>query len=92
MRTTIARTPFFFKHGALAKKGVRAIVVLMHQGDTVDLGQVNDCLNPIGPLADIIGRSSNEVDLYLTGHTPPGLQLRDRRQARHERIVVRPVS
>jgi 5'-nucleotidase len=53
----------------LKKKGVKAIVVLMHQGDTVDLGQVNDCLNPVGPLADIIGRSSNEVDLYLTGHT-----------------------
>ena len=30
----------------LKKKGVRAIVVLMHQGDTVDLGQVNDCSNP----------------------------------------------
>jgi 5'-nucleotidase len=53
----------------LKKKGVRAIVVLMHQGDTVDLGQVNDCINPVGPLADIIGRSSTEVDLYLTGHT-----------------------
>ncbi len=53
----------------LKKKGVKAIVVLMHQGDTVDLGQVNDCLNPIGPLADIINRSSKEVDLYLTGHT-----------------------
>lgn len=53
----------------LKQKGVRAIVVLMHQGDTVGLGQVNDCINPVGPLADIIGRSSNEVDLYLTGHT-----------------------
>jgi 5'-nucleotidase len=53
----------------LKKKGVRAIVVLMHQGDTVDLGQVNDCINPVGPLSDIIGRSSKEVDLYLTGHT-----------------------
>jgi 5'-nucleotidase len=53
----------------LKRKGVKAIVVLMHQGDTVDLGQVNDCLNPVGPLADIIGRSSKEVDLYLTGHT-----------------------
>ena len=53
----------------LKKKGVRAIVVLMHQGDTVALGQVNDCLNPVGPLADLIGRSSKEVDLYLTGHT-----------------------
>jgi 5'-nucleotidase len=53
----------------LKKKGVRAIVVLMHQGDTVDLGQVNDCINPVGPLADIVGRSSKEVDLYLTGHT-----------------------
>jgi 5'-nucleotidase len=53
----------------LKKKGVRAIVVLMHQGDTVDLGQVNDCINPVGPLPDIIGRSSKEVDLYLTGHT-----------------------
>jgi 5'-nucleotidase len=53
----------------LKKKGVRAIVVLMHQGDTVDLGQVNDCTNPVGPLDDIIGRSSKEVDLYLTGHT-----------------------
>ena len=48
---------------------MRAIVVLMHQGDTVGLGQVNDCINPVGPLADIIGRSSKEVDLYLTGHT-----------------------
>ena len=56
-------------HRKLKKKGVKAIVVLMHQGDTVDLGQVNDCLNPVGPLADIIGRSSNEVDLDLTGHT-----------------------
>jgi 5'-nucleotidase len=53
----------------LKKKGVRAIVVLMHQGDTVDLGGVNDCTNPVGPLSDIIGRSSKEVDLYLTGHT-----------------------
>jgi 5'-nucleotidase len=53
----------------LKKKGVRAIVVLMHQGDTVGLGQVNDCINPVGPLADIIGRSSKEIDLYLTGHT-----------------------
>ena len=53
----------------LKKKGVRAIVVLMHQGDTVSLGQVNDCIDPVGPLADIIGRSSKEVDLYLTGHT-----------------------
>jgi 5'-nucleotidase len=53
----------------LKKKGVRAIAVLMHQGDTVGLGQVNDCINPVGPLADIIGRSSKEVDLYLTGHT-----------------------
>ena len=53
----------------LKKKGVRAIVVLMHQGDTVGLGQVNDCINPAGPLADIVGRSSKEVDLFLTGHT-----------------------
>jgi 5'-nucleotidase len=53
----------------LKKKGVRAIVVVMHQGDTVDLGAVNDCTNPVGPLSDIIGRSSKEVDLYLTGHT-----------------------
>jgi 5'-nucleotidase len=53
----------------LKKKGVRAIVVLMHQGDTVDSGLVNDCKNPVGPLADLIGRSSKEIDLYLTGHT-----------------------
>jgi 5'-nucleotidase len=53
----------------LKKKGVRAIVVLMHQGDTVDFGGRNECKNPVGPLADIIGRSSKEVDLYLTGHT-----------------------
>jgi len=53
----------------LKKKGVRAIVVLMHQGDTVDAGGLNDCKNPVGPLADLIGRSSKEVDLYITGHT-----------------------
>ncbi|HEY7618740.1 MAG TPA: bifunctional metallophosphatase/5'-nucleotidase [Solirubrobacteraceae bacterium] len=53
----------------LKRKGVRAIVVLMHQGDTVDAGGLNDCINPVGPLADIIGRSSKEVDLFVTGHT-----------------------
>jgi len=53
----------------LKKKGVRAIVVLMHQGDSVSAGKLNDCNSPVGPLADIIGRSSKEVDLYLTGHT-----------------------
>ena len=37
--------------------------MLMHEGGTVDLGQVNDCLTRSGPLADIIGRSSKEVDL-----------------------------
>jgi 5'-nucleotidase len=53
----------------LRRRGVRAIVVLSHQGDSVSLGGENDCLNPIGPLADIISRTSDEVDLWLTGHT-----------------------
>jgi 5'-nucleotidase len=53
----------------LRRRGVRAIVVLSHQGDTTDLGGVDDCLNPVGPLADIISRTSDEVDLWLTGHT-----------------------
>jgi 5'-nucleotidase len=53
----------------LRRRGVRAIVVLAHQGDSVGFGAENDCLNPIGPLADIISRTSDEVDLWLTGHT-----------------------
>jgi calcineurin-like phosphoesterase family protein len=61
----------------------------LHRGDTVDLGQGQRLPQP--------GRSAGRHHRALErGGRPlphrahaPGLQLRDRRQARHERVVVR---
>jgi 5'-nucleotidase len=55
----------------LRKKGVHAIVVLLHQGDLPvhkDVGD-DDCPGLKGPIKDIVRRTNKEVDLFLTGHT-----------------------
>jgi 5'-nucleotidase len=52
------------------KHGVRAIVVLLHQGGAQDAtGGINTCNGLSGPIADIVGRTTKDVDLFMTGHT-----------------------
>lgn len=52
------------------KHGVRAIVVLLHEGGVQSApGGVNDCNGISGPIVDIVKRTDQEVDLFVTGHT-----------------------
>jgi 5'-nucleotidase len=52
------------------RRGVDAIVVLLHEGAfQVPAGGMNECNGISGPAVDIVGRTTDEVDLFLTGHT-----------------------
>ena len=54
----------------LRKTGVEAIVVLIHEGGFQSLGGgANDCNGISGPIVDIIERTDDAVDLFITGHT-----------------------
>jgi 5'-nucleotidase len=52
----------------LKQQGVEAIVVLIHEGG-VPVGDLNTCSGISGPIVDIVNRTSQEVDLFITGHT-----------------------
>ena len=53
----------------LREEGIEAIVVLLHQGGFADGGR-NDCGSGLaGPLAGVVGRMDNTVDLVIAGHT-----------------------
>ena len=49
--------------------GVRAIVVLLHEGGTpTPFAGINAC-NVTGAIVDIVNRTDDAVDLFVTGHT-----------------------
>jgi 5'-nucleotidase len=50
--------------------GVRAIVVLLHEGgaQTPPFG-IDDCNGISGPIVDIVHRTTEAVDVFVTGHT-----------------------
>src|SRR5215207_1240927 len=50
--------------------GVRAVVVLLHEGgaQTLPFGY-NGCNGITGPIVDIVNRTTDAVDLFITGHT-----------------------
>jgi len=53
------------------RHGVQTIVVLLHQGGTqtgTSFG-INTCEGIAGPVVDIVNRTDDEVDLFITGHT-----------------------
>ena len=54
--------------GSLREQGVRAVVVLIHEGG-VTTGGANSCEGVSGPIIDIVGRLHGEVDLVVSGHT-----------------------
>jgi 5'-nucleotidase len=52
------------------KHGVRAIVVLLHEGGVQSAtGGINTCDGMSGPIVDIVNRTTKAVDLFVTGHT-----------------------
>ena len=52
------------------RHGVRAIVVLLHEGGVqTQAGGINDCNGISGPVVDIVNRTTEQVDLFVTGHT-----------------------
>ncbi|MER6584014.1 metallophosphoesterase, partial [Nonomuraea sp. NPDC001023] len=54
----------------LKAKGVRTIVVLIHQGGGQTGGGLpNECNNLAGPIKDIVQRFDPEVDAVISGHT-----------------------
>jgi 5'-nucleotidase len=52
----------------LKERGVEAIVVLIHDGGTQD-GLLNECVDMQGQIVDIVNRTDDEVDAFVTGHT-----------------------
>ncbi|MEU4725883.1 bifunctional metallophosphatase/5'-nucleotidase [Nonomuraea dietziae] len=56
--------------GELKAKGVRTIVVLLHQGGgQTGGGRPNQCNNLAGPVKDIVARFDTEVDAVFSAHT-----------------------
>jgi 5'-nucleotidase len=52
------------------RHGVRAIVVLLHEGGLqTQPGGINDCNGISGPIVNIVNRTTSDVDLFVTGHT-----------------------
>jgi 5'-nucleotidase len=52
------------------RHGVRAVVVLLHEGGVQSQpGGINDCNGISGPVVDIVNRTTSQVDLFVTGHT-----------------------
>jgi 5'-nucleotidase len=50
--------------------GVRAVVVLLHEGGVQSApAGINECNGISGPIVDIVNRTTGEVDLFITGHT-----------------------
>lgn len=52
----------------LTKRGVKAIVLNMHEGGTDASATYNDCVNPSGPAIELARRVTPEVDAIVTGH------------------------
>jgi 5'-nucleotidase len=52
----------------LKAKGVETIVVVVHEGG-FPTGSYNECPGISGAIVDIVNRTDDEVDLFITGHT-----------------------
>ena len=62
-----------YAHELRRRYGVKAIVVLLHEGGAQNVpfnhATINDCDGFSGPIADIVNRTTKAVDLFITGHT-----------------------
>ena len=53
----------------LRRRGVDALVVLVHEGGIVSPGSINGCAGVSGPIVNIVRRLHDAVDLVVSGHT-----------------------
>jgi 5'-nucleotidase len=53
----------------LKRRGVDAIVVLIHEGGTPTALDINGCVGVSGAIVDIVDRMTDQVDLVISGHT-----------------------
>jgi 5'-nucleotidase len=55
----------------LKKRGVKAIVMLLHEGGfpVREDAPIDSCPGLSGPIRSIVQRTSNDIDLFITGHT-----------------------
>jgi 5'-nucleotidase len=53
----------------LKRRGVDAVVVLLHEGGLPSGFDINGCIGVGQPIVDIVERMSDEVDLVISGHT-----------------------
>lgn len=57
----------------LKKRGIEAIVVLLHEGGAQNVASnpttMNQCNGLTGPIVDIVNRLDAEVDMVISGHT-----------------------
>jgi 5'-nucleotidase len=53
----------------IRSQGVEAIVVVLHEGGFPGDGGEDDCNDFRGPIVDIVERTNQAVDLFVTGHT-----------------------
>ncbi|MGI8658784.1 MAG: bifunctional metallophosphatase/5'-nucleotidase, partial [Candidatus Limnocylindria bacterium] len=61
----------------LQRRGVEAIVVLLHEGGRVpvsgngagNVAAINDCTNPTGAIPQIVPMMDDAIDIVITGHT-----------------------
>jgi 5'-nucleotidase len=53
----------------LKQKGIETIVVLIHEGGLPTALSYNGCVGVAAPIADIVGRLDDEVDVVVSGHT-----------------------
>jgi 5'-nucleotidase len=75
----------------LRAQGVETIIVLLHEGGAQARGSgVDECNSLTGPITSIVPQLDRRHRRRGHGAHAPGLQLRDRRQGRHERQLGRP--
>ncbi len=55
----------------LKRIGIETIIVVVHEGG-LPTGLYNECPGISGPIVDIVERTDDEVDLFITGHTHQG--------------------
>jgi 5'-nucleotidase len=71
--------------------GVRAVVVLLHEGGVQSApAGINECNGISGPIVDIVNRTTGEVDLFITGHTHTAYDCVIDGRAVTQRELVRP--
>ena len=55
--------------GTLRRQGVRAIVVLIHEGGRTRVGAADECATLSGEIVKIVRDLSSEIDVVVSGHT-----------------------